>query len=431
MVEDKVARVVEKLLKMAYRSTFSGDARIPRFAIRYRQGNRTFYTTALAAPEIVNITHIDSMNDSKGDPEPEKRWNRPFNAEHAAAIAKYLTDTTTKDNYILPPITLDAEIPLEFVDCGEGEENQMTVGFLMIPINYHFHVTDGQHRLRAIHNALQENPDLERDAIAVNIVQESSLEKVHQDFADCAKVRPIPTSLITTFETRDRIRLFTKDVCDLVPLFEKRAERISNSVGKTSSKLYTINHVKVACEELLIADSTAQDRTKSIRCARELEDTKYNNWLERIVKFFNLFAQTNPQWKYVLGLDLNNGQATAALKKLKEDYLLFNGTALAVIGRVGHEILKVPQLFELKTKQLANLNWQRMVDGKDDYGNKTSIINPLWSDNILVGGKVTGSKHPLLVAGAKVKHLLNLNLTDNEKAVLTSMQLEAEPQEVA
>lgn len=420
MAKESIENIVDKLQKAAYQSAFSGNGKLPKFAIRYRQGKRTFYTTAMTAEEIIKITEIDST-DRKEDHDPQERWNRPYNHDHADAIVKYLTSPETKTDYILPPITLDAEIQLDFVDCTGGDENQMAVGLLLIPINYRFHVTDGQHRIKAISMAITENEALRKDGFPVKIVQEEVMDKVHQDFADCAKVRPIAASLITTFETRDAIRVFTKEVCERVSLFDKRVEKVSNSVGKTSSKLYTINHVKLACEELLIGDSTGQDRKKSKLCAEELANGKFEKWLERVVKFFNLFAQANPQWKEVLNLDSSSKYGNSTLKKMKEEFLIFNGTTLAIIGKAGHEILKDPQLLEENVRALANLDWHRKVENKDGLG---LVVNPLWFGNILIAdGKVANTRDALVIAGAKLKERLRLPLTPKEKAKLNELQV--------
>ena len=98
-------------------------------------------------------------------------------------------------------------------------------------------------------------------------------------------------------------------------------------------------------------------------------------------------------------------------------YIHFTGTGLTILGRVGHEILKISDPTERRQKVMAlatKVNWSRdTAEGRE-----------FWQGTILTadGGLIT-SKSPLMEAVIKVKNLLGLELNDREKNRIEEAQL--------
>jgi hypothetical protein len=74
-----------------------------------------------------------------------------------------------------------------------------------------FDTTDGAHRRTQVGGIDSDNkidPEkrtaLMRNAVPATIIFESNQADSHQDFADCAKAKPLPKSLVTSFDVRDR-----------------------------------------------------------------------------------------------------------------------------------------------------------------------------------------------------------------------------------
>lgn len=85
---------------------------------------------------------------------------------------------------------------------------------------------------------------------------------------------------------------------------------------------------------------------------------------------------------------------------------------MTVIGRVGHEILKLTNPAERRQKivELAT---------KVDWTRDTEHGRQFWSGTILTGeGGLLTSKAPVMEAVIKVKKTLGLDLNDREKAHL-------------
>ncbi|MBF6357183.1 hypothetical protein IU449_22000 [Nocardia higoensis] len=78
-----------------------------------------------------------------------------------------------------------------------------------------FYVTDGQHRITAIRGhgsdraaipgLVDADAGFENDSLAVLIVVEEDLKRIHQDFADAAQTKQIPASLLDVYNTREPV----------------------------------------------------------------------------------------------------------------------------------------------------------------------------------------------------------------------------------
>jgi hypothetical protein len=145
-------------------------------------------------------------------------------------------------------------------------------------------------------------------------------------------------------------------------------------------------------------------------------------WRQRLVNFFNDFAQANEQWRTVAERPLEAG-LTTDIPSMREKYLHFTGGGLLVLCGVGHGILEVDTNADgsLSTKQkdfvskLASLDWSRRAS--------------LWQ-GYLVGpqGNVTPHKNHIVLGVAKTKKALGLPITNKEASAL---QRAAEEQPVS
>jgi DGQHR domain-containing protein len=165
--------------------------------------------------------------------------NRPEMPPHTNEIAKYLLET---ENYILPPFIFNCNTPIKVFSYGEGA---VKVGYAVISSNVELFVTDGQHRLKALQKVLLEKPELGNDSATVLVVQENDIEQIHQDFADCAKNKPIPPALLAAFDVTDVLSKLTRQLTKDSGIFEGRIDKISRTIGKDPSYLFTMNQLKI------------------------------------------------------------------------------------------------------------------------------------------------------------------------------------------
>ncbi|XAG07357.1 DNA sulfur modification protein DndB [Vibrio metschnikovii] len=162
-------------------------------AVRGIQAGRPFY---IATCPLRIIPKIFSYNED--DVPPELRAQRTLNKSRIPEMVKYLLDNP-KD-YVFSALTASVGIDISFED-HEGAPN---LGILKIPMDAQILINDGQHRRKAIEEALRENPDLGQDNIPVLFFVDEGLQRSQQMFADLNKyaVKPSP-SLGVLYDLRD------------------------------------------------------------------------------------------------------------------------------------------------------------------------------------------------------------------------------------
>jgi DNA sulfur modification protein DndB len=371
----------------------------PVASVIYQQGGRQFIVTSFPLGFLVERVKLDTMR--RGD-DPDEHINRPLMRDHVRAIVRYLTE---QPDYILPAVTLSMREPLR---CHVPRaQSPVKLGFAVLPVSVRFDVTDGQHRIKALEEALHAKPGLADDAIAVTIAQEARIDKVHQDFVDCAQVKPIPPALLTAFNLRDPLARLTREIIGEVRVFRGRIEKAGRTVGKSSINLFTMNQVRAGLAELLTGDSM-QAATQLRRAVEERipDEGMARQRQEAFVRFFEWFTDANSQWSEVAQSGEDPARDKIDSATLRQRYVHFTATGLLITGRVGHHILKLDEQSQPRlVRALAQLDWSRR--GK------------LWEGNVATpDGKVVTSRLPVETAIAKVKETLGMALSEKDTAKL-------------
>jgi DGQHR domain-containing protein len=374
--------------------------------ILYQQSSRQFLVASFPLPFIADRVKIDNLK--KGE-DPDAHYNRPLIPEHIRAIEEYLVD---QKNYILPPITLCVEDALT-VHVPKSSSTVKT-GIVVLPHTLQFIVTDGQHRIKGIQQAFKRNQNLAKDAIGVTIVNEVEMDKVHQDFVDCAQTKAISPALLTAFNVRDPLARVVREVAKEVVVFKDRIEKVATTVGKNSVNLFTMNQLRQGVAELLVGDSTpGQGQLRRDVIERIPDDAMMEHHLRRICEFYRKFAAANAQWTQIVLAAERPAEDLVDTKTLRETYLHFNSTGLVIISRVGHYILQQDPANQTQyLEALANLDWRRSAE--------------MWAGNVIsADGKLITQNSPVGAAVVKVKRAIGLDLTAAE----TKRELERERKE--
>jgi DNA sulfur modification protein DndB len=356
--------------------------------VLYRQANRYMIATSLPMGVLVNSVKLDSV--AKGA-DPTSKRNRPLMPDHVRVISTYLKEN---DDYILPPITLNVGSDIR---CFTTEANAPTRSVsILMPPGFKCYVTDGQHRIEAIREALDHKPDLQLHAVAVNLVFEDDIDQIHQDFADCAQSKPIPNSLLAAFNSRSPLFSLLKRVTEEVPFFRGRIDRTSKSIGKTSLNLFTLNQIRFSVAELLLGNSIVSADELNKSAGERLSSTHKDFYEDGIVWFYNTLAKYNPHWKSV-------SEATGVTVPIdipdhRTNFVDFTATGLQVISRVGYAIMwtkrgGVDDREEL-IRKLAEIDYRRTAK--------------LWQGNIIEDENLKTNRGPVNNAVSAVKKAIGL-----------------------
>ncbi len=372
---------------------------MPLMAVMYKQAGRPYFSTALPIGALTRMVRFESA--PKGTTEPEKYTNRPVMTDHVQTIAKYLEERLEDgDKYILPGITLNVRERLRVHTFTTT--SALRGAILIVPSNAIFHVTDGQHRIRALQAALGSRPELANDSVSVTIVVEPEVAQVHQDFADCAQGRPIPPSLLTLYDAQDVLSGLTIRVADAVPFFRGRLEKVGKTVSKRSNYLYTLNHVRMSIGAALTGDASSSTPALRAQVNAVLPtDSENQEWFGKLKWLYNSLTDELPEWGTVRDSNLSN-ETIPDFADFRTKYLHFGGTGLTIIGGAGHVILGLEDASErdAKLKALAHeVDWRRADDNGGSF----------WEGTVLINGKMVTSRYA--VQGAVDKVLEHIGLS--------------------
>ena len=376
----------------------------------YQQGGRRFISTGLPVKVLLSIGRAESA-DRKGD--PAKMRNRPLDQGHVREIAQYLS---SEEKYLVPPIILNSSRRLQIFAFDSGAETQVCV--VVLPHGENLYVTDGQHRLEALRQASESRPEVLDDAVGVTIIEEDSMDKIHQDFFDAAQAKPLAQALLVEYDGREPANWLAKEVIAHAAIFDGRIERIGN-VGKNSLMLFTNNQIKQGVLQLVVGDWSLYGDAMQKQAAEAITPAK-DLWCRRVIDFFEEFTSANPQWNEVANRPLESGVITN-IPELRSSYVHFTGAGVLVLCGVGHTILHndmpANDGFSEEQRQyvrdLAALDWSRG--------------SALWA-NYLVGpqGNISAGKNNIVLAVANVKSALGLPVTEKEEKAMLKAKEAAE-----
>jgi DGQHR domain-containing protein len=337
--------------------------------------------------------------------DPTNATNRPLLTDHVKTINNYVTANAT--DYILPPLTLNArELPALHVPRGNFKS---VMGFMVVGDDTRFQVTDGQHRLVAIKGTgtgrsaivgLVDDAEqrFDGDSLAVVIVVEPDIKRIHQDFADAAQTKQIPASLLAVYNTREPLNAVLTDMVEKSSLLNGRVDRTSKTLPKMSQSVFLLNQVRQFVKEFLFADYALAETTVA-KQSQQLIGTRVaqDEFVTDAIALLDVLTENMEPWRDIAVLPKSGGPA-AKIPDYRQKYVNMTATGLVVIARVAYEIRKNPDLEyrEGIYKRLATeIDWQRNAD--------------IWKGTIVsVEGKISTNRAPVKQAAEKVKQQLGL-----------------------
>ncbi|MBW4554519.1 MAG: DNA sulfur modification protein DndB [Trichormus sp. ATA11-4-KO1] len=338
----------------------------------YEQGGRTHLTFSLPFNLLLEMARLNSAHPKNNKSSAEEFINRPLIQQHVDEIAKYLLET---DNYILPPFIFNSTTPIRVFAFGAGA---VKFGYAVVPTNVELYVTDGQHRIKAVEKAIMVRPELRDDSATVLVIREDDLDQIHQDFADCAKTRPIPPALLAAFDVSNVLARLTRQLTKELVIFDGRIDKVSRTVGKDPNYLFTMNQLKVCTAEFLFGSS----RKQVIESRSNQKKGESSLLLAKARIFYAEFCQNNDAWKPLL--KPASETANLDLYTLRQQRIDFNSVGFQIISKLGHLIFFGKEFTDEERSQLikavANLDytrdsklWQNNVVLVDDEGNKKIV----------------------------------------------------------
>jgi len=315
-------------------------------AIRGIQAGREFYV-AMCPLKIIPKLFI--FNDY--DIPPELRAQRVLRESRIPVIKNYILNNP--DDYTFSSLTASVDGIMKFTPAASlGEEGKL--GRLYVNMDSRLLINDGQHRRRAIEEALKERPELGHEMISVVFFQDEGLKRSQQMFSDLNKNAVKPTkSLSILYDHRDEFSKFIVNLVNSIEIFQGRVELEKTSISNRSIKVFTLNG---------IADS-------SMRLFGISKGKKLSNEEKQLVKeFWDTVSKNIAEWQLLL-------QDKVIASELRKNFVNTNTNLLNSLGIAGRILIEeFPKTWKEKLRGLKDINWSR--------------TNPEWEGRLLVHGQM-------------------------------------------
>ncbi len=340
-------------------------------AIRGVQAGNEFYV-AMCPLKIIPKLFI--FNDY--DIPPELRAQRTLTATRIPALKNYILNNP--DSYIFSSLTASVDGVMKFTPAASlGQDGKL--GRLYINMDSRLLINDGQHRRKAIEEALREKPDLGHEMISVVFFKDIGLKRSQQMFSDLNKNAVKPTkSLNILYDHRDVFSKFIVDLLSKIEIFENRVDLERTSISNRSTKAFTLNGISDATMKLL---GTSKGRKLS---AEEKE---------MITAFWQTVSKNIPEWQLLL-------QDKVSAYELRKEFVHTNTNVLNALGIAGHTMIEeFPDNWKEKLRGLKNINWSRG--------------NPEWQGRLIVNGQMQKNSRGIELAANTILQKCNIKLSED------------------
>ena len=338
-------------------------------AIRGIQAGREFYV-AMCPLKIIPKLFIFSEFDLP----PELRAQRTLRATRIPAIKNYILNNP-KD-YIFSSLTASVDGTLKFEPTPSlGQKGKL--GRLYVSMESRLLINDGQHRRKAIEEALKENSELAHEMISVVFFEDKGLIRSQQMFSDLNKNAVKPTkSLNLLYDHRDQFAKFIVSISSELEIFSDKVELEKTAISNRSTKFFTLNGIADATRKFLAINGTKIS----------LEEQKLAK------EFWNEIAKNIPEWQLLI-------QKRVTPSELRKEYVHSHTNLLNSIGIVGHVLQnEYPSNWKQKLTSLQNIDWKRS--------------NSDWEGKLLIKGRMLKSKLGIELAANAILKKCEVALSD-------------------
>ena len=343
-------------------------------AVRGVQAGREFYVAMCPLAVIPKLFAPDESSRRARD-----RGQRPLNKARVPKLARFLLENP--GNYAFSAITACIDGSADFEPLGEDHDWEL--GRLKVPVSANLLITDGQHRWRAICEALQQEPSLGKETVPVVLYLDEGLKRRQQIFADLNMHGVRPTrSLGILYDHRDPLAAMVRVLADEAPLFAGRTEVEKTTISNRSANLFTLSAIYQATAALL---------------GKRAGDPVGEADFHAAFGFWRILGEVIPEWSAVIAGEAKPWQ-------LRAGYVHAHGVVLQALGAAGRQLLDDAPDWEdrLRADSMVMIDWSRSNER-------------LWEGRALSHGRVSKARRNVALTASYVKQRLGLALSPNER----------------
>lgn len=310
--------------------------------------------------------------DESADTLPEFRAQRKLNETRIPEIRDYIL--TKRDSYVFSALAASFDGDMKFSSYMDSD-----IGAIEIDMSASFLINDGQHRKAAIINAIEHDPTLKEETIAVVLYKDKGLARSQQMFADLNKhAVNASKSLNTLYDFDDPIALITKQVVDQIPFFRKYTDKEKDNLGKFASKFFTLNTLSDATRRILKTSTNDE-----LNC-------------QFVLDFWSTVSQNMREWNEMDKGDLSK-------KDLRENYISTQGVTIHALGKLGCYLFQNPENdLEHCLVGLRDIDWTR---SNLECWQKRAVTD---------AGRINRNEKGIFLTYIQIKRLLNIKIENVE-----------------
>jgi len=338
-------------------------------AARGIQAKRTYYVISCKFKSIPRL--FPRFPD--GSTPANERAQRVLNKSRIPKIKKYILDNP--ETFVFSAVAVSASGMPEFnVISGD-------IGELKFDEDIEFSINDGQHRIAAIIEALNENPRLAHETIPMVIFIDQGLKRSQQIFTDLNRhtVKPTP-SINILFDSRDQLAGLARYLSDNISYMRNMVELEKTSISNRSPELFTLSGIYNASKIYIGRTSTSTDIS---------DDEK-----EKLIHFWRLLGECIKEWHEVK-------KNLVSSVDLRKDYIHAHSLFLNVIATVAKDAIQLGYNLEVILPKIKDIDWKR--------------ANPDWEGRALNNSKLSKSSINVSLTINYVKQKLGIKLSEQEE----------------
>lgn len=380
----------------------------------FTQGPRTMVSAVMPIRMLTRVLDHNATEKGSTADKAVTAYNRPIDKNHVKEIKDYLASAMQENRpFIIPPLTINATAGFE-VYVPKGRTGPVT-GWGILPDEQRLIITDGQHRFVALKELKKELLGSEigshfmNNGVVIMITLSDKIEQVHQDFADAAKTKPLPPSLVAIYDMRHPGNQAVMQLIERVSLFCNRVDATSTTLSINSNYVFLVNQIRQFVKCSLTGRAAVSDDDFYKTAKEQLNDPiAFDDWVNSRITILEVLTELIPEWNEVAALPKPGGAdgptVYREMRRIREerDPVSLTAAALSALALVSYHILhyqhgNLPTNDELKMKLtvLSEVDWR-----------KSAIM---WQGNLVQNGRVSAHSTAVKEGAKKILEVLGMD----------------------
>lgn len=305
-------------------------------AHRFTQGGRYVYSF------ILDLPALDRLLPDRVDENMIREANRRLTPSHAAAIQEYLEN---QDKWLLGTLLMGVDPEgIEFLPYpGQDTESRAVIaGQLTLRTTGAVKIFDGQHRRRAIKDALKSLMEdhrkekrlsyLQDASVPVMLYAESSIDRLRQMFADASKTKTIERNTLTVFDRRDAFNRAAEQLLELSEFLAGRVEVDRSSVARNSPNIISINQLAVTLKTITVGINGRVSKAFNDDCLSDIDALVDRCWTWSD----EFMPAAREEYDDLLSGDIDNSE----IPEMRSHTMAYNATVIRILAGCYYEWVK-------------------------------------------------------------------------------------------